>query len=256
MANLHILYIYTVYSTPGKPHLQVFDAIFTGFFACEQGLSENLLVFHLITYTIDNDTCSSSAQSIALRTSGMDMPARVSRRIFIKAAIGATAASSSLILSGCGEDYAVDRKLEFASLSAALAEAEKLASRAITESGSLWTLPQTLVHCAQSIEYSMSGFPQMKSELFQDTAGAAAFSFFAWRGRMSHDLTEAIPGAPPLTPETGIAQAMTRLRNSVANFELWREPLRPHFAYGQLDKPDYEIAHAMHLANHFSAIAV
>jgi hypothetical protein len=30
-------------------------------------------------------------------------------------------------------------------------------------------------------------------------------------------------------------------------------PLMPHFAYGALDKADYEQAHAMHLANHFSA---
>ena len=33
-------------------------------------------------------------------------------------------------------------------------------------------------------------------------------------------------------------------------------PLQPHFAYGALDKAQYEQAHAMHLANHLSAFDV
>ena len=185
----------------------------------------------------------------------MYTPTRISRRTFIKAT-GATAVSSSLILAGCGESTTVDRKLEFLSLRAALDEAEKLASSAITQSDWLWTLPKTLVHCAQSIEYSMTGFPEMKSELFQNTAGAAALSFFVWRGRMSHNLTEVIPGAPSLESEVALNEALARLRVSVETFESYQEPLQPHFAYGQLNKPDYEIAHALHLANHFSAIAV
>ena len=36
----------------------------------------------------------------------------------------------------------------------------------------------------------------------------------------------------------------------------WQGPLRPHFAYGKLSKPEFERAHAMHLANHFSAFDI
>ena len=50
-------------------------------------------------------------------------------------------------------------------------EAEHLVQVAAAATGSVWTLSQTLVHCAQGIEYSMTGFPQMKSEIFQNAAG-------------------------------------------------------------------------------------
>ena len=115
---------------------------------------------------------------------------------------------------------------------------------------------QTLVHCAQSIEYSMSGFPEPKSKLFQHTLGSAAIGVFSWRGRMTHALAEPIPGAPALDVKSDPAQSVERLRASMLEFANWTEPLRPHFAYGELTKPEYELAHAMHLANHLSAFRV
>jgi hypothetical protein len=111
-------------------------------------------------------------------------------------------------------------------------------------------------HCAQSIEYSMSGFPQPKSKLFQHTIGAAAVGVFSWRGRMTHDLSEPIPGAPMLDAKADTAQAVERLRASMLAFANWSKPLLPHFAYGELSKQEYELAHAMHLANHLSAFRV
>ena len=176
-----------------------------------------------------------------------------SRRSFLKSLSGAIVAGPAVFVSGCQDSNGVDRELRFASLRTALGEAERLAN-AHAETGSTWTLSQTFVHCAQSIEYSMSGFPQMKSELFQHTVGAAAFNVFAWRGRMSHDLAEPIPGAPSLANESDLAGSLARLRRSVDDFERSREPLQPHFAYGNLSKADYELAHTMHLANHFSVI--
>ena len=47
---------------------------------------------------------------------------------------------------------------------------------------------------------SLDGFPQPKSAAFQRTVGAAAFTVFQWRGKMTHGLDEPIPGAPALTP--------------------------------------------------------
>jgi len=176
-----------------------------------------------------------------------------SRRVFIKTVVGVGVGPTAL-LAGCQDSNAVDRKLQFGSLRAALAEAERLAHSAAVAADSVWTLPQTLVHCAQSIEYSLAGFPEMKSKAFQNTAGAAAFSVFAWRGRMSHDLTEQIPGAPSLDSDADMAVSLERLRSAVDAFESTQQPLKPHFAYGSLDKSQYEIAHSMHLANHFSAI--
>ncbi len=147
----------------------------------------------------------------------------------------------------------IDRQLVFMSLNDALRELDRLAKAVVLKPGAVWTWPQTLIHCAQSIEYSMTGFPQAKSPIFQRTIGAAAFSVFSWRGRMTHDLAEPIPGAPSLDASVDAASAMARLQRAVHDFGSRKEPLRPHFAYGELSKSEYEHAHAMHLANHFSA---
>jgi hypothetical protein len=182
---------------------------------------------------------------------------RSSRRKFVATALGAAAAGSlALCTSGCTDAAMTDRRLVFASLDDGLRELDRLAKPALLSSSAVWTWPQTLIHCAQSIEYSMSGFPESKPALFQHTVGAAAFSVFAWRGRMNHDLAEAIPGAPALDANAGAAVAAARLRRAVQEFRSSTEPLRPHFAYGALTRSEFEQAHAMHLANHFSAFDV
>jgi hypothetical protein len=113
-----------------------------------------------------------------------------------------------------------------------------------------------LEHLAQSIEFSMSGFPQPKSALFQNTAGAAAFAFFKWRGRMSHGLAEPIPGAAALTMQGDWRLGAARLRTAIDKFNAHSGPLMPHFAYGALDKAEYTLAHVFHIANHQDEIAV
>ena len=149
-----------------------------------------------------------------------------------------------------------DRRLVLVSLNDALRELDRLKSPQALPPATAWTWSQTLTHCAQSIEFSMTGFPSPKPRLFQLSVGAAAFSVFAWRGRMSHDLAEPIPGAPSLATSTDGTAAIARLRQAVQSFQAWQGPLRPHFAYGQLSKSDFEHAHAMHLANHFSAFDI
>ncbi|MFY2763556.1 DUF1569 domain-containing protein [Arenimonas sp. MALMAid1274] len=112
-----------------------------------------------------------------------------------------------------------------------------------------WPVAQVFEHCAQSIEYSLSGFPQANSAAFQHTAGSLAFATFTRVGRMQHDLEEPIPGAPALVA-TDLAVAAQRLDAALAAFEAHTGPLSPHFAYGALDKAQYTRAHLMHLANH------
>ncbi len=86
-------------------------------------------------------------------------------------------------------------------------ELDRLAKAAALDSTAAWTWAQTLDHCAQSIEFSMTGFSQPRSALFQRTAGSAAFAVFAWRGRMTHDLAEPSAGAPALVTTADRAQA-------------------------------------------------
>lgn len=118
------------------------------------------------------------------------------------------------------------------------------------DSTGAWPLGAVLDHLAQSIEMSMDGYPQPKSELFQKTAGSAAFSFFKFRGQMTHGLDEPIPGAPALAPGADWKPQAARLRRAVQRFEGHQGPLRPHFAYGMLSKADYALAHTFHIANH------
>ncbi|HSC64041.1 MAG TPA: DUF1569 domain-containing protein [Caldimonas sp.] len=184
----------------------------------------------------------------------MQPPASGRRRQLVLGSIGVGAAAIAAGLAT--RRPSGGRELRFASLADAQDELGRLGRAPTLASVAAWSWAQTLDHCAQSIEYSMSGFPQMKSALFQRTVGAAAIAVFAWRGRMTHDLAEPIPGAPPLAADAAAGVATGRLDAAMRAFLQWPGPLQPHFAYGELAKPAYERAHAMHLANHLSAFRV
>jgi hypothetical protein len=108
-----------------------------------------------------------------------------------------------------------------------------------------------LQHLAQSIEFSMQGFPALKGAWFRSSVGSAAFAVFNARGAMSHSLDEPIPGAPALDAAQALKASVQRLLDAMAAFEKFQGTLRPHFAYGELTKPQFERAHLMHLANHW-----
>jgi len=193
---------------------------------------------------------------------GAGQPPSASRRRALT--LGSGLAALGVVGAVAGVGYTLyrpghDRQLVYARISEAMKEVDRLhaASAQPLEPATAWTWSETLEHCAQSIEFSLAGFPESKSAVFQHTAGAAAFSLFAWRGRMSHNLEEPIPGAPLLEAHMPDASAaLARLKAAVTAFELHAGPLQPHFAYGALSRPQYEQAHAMHLANHLSAFDV
>lgn len=133
---------------------------------------------------------------------------------------------------------------------------DKLDQASRVASSSTWSMPAVFAHMAQSIEMSMDGFPQAKSPLFQSTLGSMAFAYFKFRGRMSHDLTEPIPGAPVLVQSGEWTPHALRLRQAVQRFQTHTGPLQPHFAYGALNHSEYTLAHVLHIANHQDAIEV
>ena len=142
------------------------------------------------------------------------------------------------------------------SLDDAMRWLDKLDKATSAKTTGAWPLSSVLEHMAQSVEMSMDGFPQPKSAFFQSTAGTAAFSFFKWRGQMTHSLTEPIPGAPALGTSADWHPATARLRAAIVRFNQNQSPLRPHFAYGTLDKRDFALAHALHIANHQDEIVI
>jgi hypothetical protein len=137
-------------------------------------------------------------------------------------------------------------------LALALEQAEKCDFNA-KESATGWSLPQALAHCAQSIEFSITGFPRSRSRIFQRVFGRAFKRRFLRRGVMLHNRAASIPGAPSVAFGVTRAEAIARLRRAVASFESYDGPCAPHFAYGPTTKAEYEALHAMHLTDHLTA---
>jgi hypothetical protein len=73
---------------------------------------------------------------------------------------------------------------------------------------------------------------------------------------MSHSLAEPIPGAPALTQAPQWRPAAERLRSAIGRFTAHAGALKPHFAYGQLSKADYALAHSFHIANHQDEVMI
>jgi hypothetical protein len=117
-----------------------------------------------------------------------------------------------------------------------------------------WSPAQVFNHCAQSIDYSMDGYPELKAAWFRHSLGQAAFSLFASRGAMRHPLNQPIPGAPAIDAPSDPALALQRLQAALNRFAAYSGALQPHFAYGQLSHAEYAQAHALHLYNHLSLI--
>ncbi len=160
-------------------------------------------------------------------------------------AVLAVSAAAPWALTGCD----VKPVAVFPDIGTALRTLHALPSTARMAEG--WTLPQVLEHAAQSVEFSMSGFPELKPAWFSSSVGRLAFASFDARGRMNHGLSEPIPGAPTLATALPLADAVARLAKALRDFDAYGGALRPHFAYGALDKGAFARAHLMHLADHW-----
>lgn len=163
---------------------------------------------------------------------------------------GATLLAAPALLAGCQGDLSP----AFATWKQARKAVFELLFSPPKLQGSPWTLAQMLQHAAQSIEFSINGFPELKPAWFRASLGAAAWTFFNARGTMSHSLDEPIPGAPALDAERSLKSSVQRLLDAMDAFAAHKGPLAPHFAYGPLTREQYERAHLMHLANHWQQL--
>ena len=119
-----------------------------------------------------------------------------------------------------------------------------------------WEMARTFDHLAQSIEFSMAGYPELKPKLFQKTVGKLAFSVFQANGRMKHGLDEKIPGEVVVVSNSSATEARERLLESMIKFDSFGDSLHPHFAYGELNKTQYALAHVMHVNNHLEEFRI
>ena len=137
------------------------------------------------------------------------------------------------------------------SLDIAFRRLEALDLSAIGSTGD-WGLGRTFSHLAQGVEFSITGYPLQKPRLFQVTAGKLAFAVFNMRGQMRHGLDQIIPGevVAEVTPNEGLS----RLWTSLEAFRGFDGPLRPHFAFGHLNKDRFAKAHLLHIDNHLEEV--
>lgn len=170
----------------------------------------------------------------------------MNRRQFLLATI-------SVIAAGTAGVAAVRMTRPAADLDALLAELSALDPTTLRFRGN-WSAFTVFSHLAQSIEYSMTGYPAMKPALFRHTAGPLAFAAFETAGAMHHNLSEPIPGAPVLPADGNVAEALERLTHALTTFGQWQGPLQPHFAYGALSREEYTTAHLMHIRNHLQEL--
>lgn len=175
----------------------------------------------------------------------------MNRRQFIKGSIVTTGA----VIAGAGSlNLLVDKvSKDKLTIKYAVAIIDQLLIQALDSSGA-WSPYQVFMHCAQSIEYSMSNFPEHKSTVFKGTIGKLAFSAFEHNGRMTHGLSDPIPGAPSFEPNKNTEEALMHLRNTFVSFDHYQGKIAPHFAYGELTKSEFEMAHVMHFYNHLIEI--
>ncbi|MGJ4745788.1 DUF1569 domain-containing protein [Leptospira sp. SA-E8] len=182
-----------------------------------------------------------------------------SRKEFIQKAVAVgVLTSSATVLGSCSNAPAgaKERGLKFSNFSEVTAELENiLHSTTIVPYGE-WSPSQILLHCAQSIYYSIKGYPENKSEVFQNTLGKIAFWNFSRKGKMSHDLNAPIPGADVLQSGVSLSDSVLELKKAISAFSNYNGEFAPHFAYGKLTKAEYELAHAMHIANHLDYVTV
>jgi hypothetical protein len=111
---------------------------------------------------------------------------------------------------------------------------------------------RALVHCAQSLELAVSGFPRLKPRLFRATVGPLAASIFLARDRLSHELTAMIPGAEVISDDVPLAEAGRRLLTAIDAFQAAaaRGSLHPHFAYGAQSPERMGRLQALHVLDH------
>ncbi|WP_328752850.1 DUF1569 domain-containing protein [Streptomyces sp. NBC_00285] len=121
--------------------------------------------------------------------------------------------------------------------------------------GSTWNLSQTVQHCAQTVRYSVIGYPVLKPALYRATVGRMAKQVFLRRGAMKHPLGAEIDGAPPLDPGLAVSDAAADLADAVAVFNGHTADHATHPAYGRCTHDEFAQLHAMHLSDHLPGLA-
>ena len=84
--------------------------------------------------------------------------------------------------------------------------------------------------------------------------GALVVRIFLGRGAMKHDHGAPVPGEPAIPTDGDLDLAWERLLAAIAAWKAQQSAPQPHFFFGSLTRAQYERLHAMHIADHLSAV--
>jgi len=146
-----------------------------------------------------------------------------------------------------------NKLLKLGSLNDAKNELLKL-SKSKNVAAPQWSAYKILVHCTQTIEYSMKGYPKLKPKFIRMTVGKIAIKKFLNQGYMKHSLTAPVPSAPEIKNAGDEVAAMKNLLSAIDKFIAFNSELQPHLLFGTLTKDEYNKYFAMHIADHLSEL--
>lgn len=115
-----------------------------------------------------------------------------------------------------------------------------------------WSPYKTFVHCAQTINYSMEGYPKYKPLIVQLTIGRFVFKKYMKQGYMKHNLSAPVQGSPFIEDSSDINLGIDILINAIDRFQEYDGFFKRHLIFGNLTKEEYEIYFAMHIKDHLS----
>ncbi|TFC59948.1 DUF1569 domain-containing protein [Cryobacterium sp. TMB1-7] len=113
-----------------------------------------------------------------------------------------------------------------------------------------YSFSETAQHAAQSIGYSMTGYPHLAPVSLRVTVGRAVKHLFLRRGAMRHNLSAPVSGAPELDPAMPDLAAVAVLRTAVNALVAFTGDLQPHPTYGRCTKAQVANLQTQHLREH------
>ena len=119
-----------------------------------------------------------------------------------------------------------------------------------------WSPYQSFVHCAKTVDYSMSGYPSIKPAIIRNTVGKLVIRKFLKQGYMKHNLMADVPGSPAIDDSASSQDGIQVLIQSIEKYKAYKEDLKPHLLFGKLSKEQYDKYFALHIADHLSSISI
>lgn len=117
-----------------------------------------------------------------------------------------------------------------------------------------WGVAEICLHCAQTIEYAMVGYPVMKPALIRGTIGKIAIRKFLSQGYMKHNLSAHVEGGSKLDSDVDDQEGIQKLLDTIDLFQAYTRELKPHLLFGRLSKSEYDQYFAMHIADHLNEL--